>query len=111
MQISQEADQVVWCSHLFQNFPEFVVVHAVKGFGIVNKAEGDVFLELFSFFYGQKDVGKLISGPSAFSKSRLNIWSQVNSDPEDKQHDSQPVLQVLSCNHCGCWPKVHSEGI
>ena len=81
MQISQEADQVVWCSHLFQNFPEFVVVHAVKGFGIVNKAEGDVFLELFSFFYGWKDVGKLISGPSAFSKSSLNIWSQVNSDP------------------------------
>ena len=85
-----------------QSFPEFLVVHAVKGFGIVNKAEGDVFLELFSFFYDPKDVGNLISGSSAFSKSSLNIWSQVNSDPEDKQHYSQPVLQVLSCNHCGC---------
>ena len=66
---------MVWYSHLSQNFPEFVVVHAVKGFGIVNKAEGDVFLELFSFlFCDPKDVGKLISGSSAFSKSSLNIW-------------------------------------
>ena len=102
IQISQEAGQVIWYSHLFQSFPEFLVVHAVKGFGIVNKAEGGVFLELFSFFYDPKDVGNLISGSSAFSKSSLNIWSQVNSDPEDKQHYSQPVLQVFSCNHCGC---------
>ena len=65
---------MVWYSHLFQSFPEFLVVHAVKGFGIVNKAEGDVFLELFSFFYDSMDVGNLISGSSAFSKSSLNIW-------------------------------------
>ena len=102
IQISQEAGQVVWYSHLLNYFPQFVVIHTVKGFGIVSKAEIDVFLELFSLFCDPKDVGNLISGSSAFSKSSLNIWSQVNSDPEDKQHYSQPVLQVLSCNHCGC---------
>ena len=75
IQISQEADQVVWYSHLFQNFPQFVVIHTVKGFGvIVNKAEIDVFLELSCFFDDPADVGNLISGSSAFSKSSLNIW-------------------------------------
>ena len=74
IQISQEAVQVVWYCHLFQNFPEFVVVHTVKGFGIVNKAEVDVFLELSCFFYDPTDVGNLISGSSPFSKSSLNIW-------------------------------------
>ena len=59
MQISQEADQVVWYSHLFKNFPEFVVVHTVKAFGIVNKAEVDVFLELSWFFSDSMDVGNL----------------------------------------------------
>ena len=72
--MSQEAGQVVWYSHLFQNFPQFIVIHTVKGFGIVNKAEVDVFLELFCFFEGPADVGNLISGSSAFSKSSLNIW-------------------------------------
>ena len=56
------------------NFPQFVVIHAVKGFGVVNKAEVDVFLGLSCFFYDPMDVGNLISGPSAFSKSTLNIW-------------------------------------
>jgi len=64
---------VIWYSHLFQNFPQFVVIHIVKGFGIVNKAEVDVFLELSCFFYDPVDVGNLISGSSAFSKSSLNI--------------------------------------
>ena len=73
IQISQEADQVVWYSHLFQNFPQFIVIHTVKGFGIVNKAEIDVFLELSCFFDGPVDVGNLISGSSAFSKTSLNI--------------------------------------
>ena len=73
IQISQEADQVVWCSHLFQNFPQFIVIHTVKGFGIVNKAEIDAFLELSHFFYDPADVGNLISGSSAFSKTTLNI--------------------------------------
>ena len=69
IQISQEASQVVWYSHLFQNFPQFVVIHIVKGFGVVNKAEVDVFLELFLFFDDPMDAGNLISGSSAFSKT------------------------------------------
>jgi len=73
--ISQEAGQVVWYSHLFQNFPHFVVIHTVNSFGVVNKAEIDVFLEVSCFFYDPTDVGNLISGSSAFSKSSLNIWS------------------------------------
>ena len=65
---------MVWYSHLFQNFPQFIVIHTVKGFGgVVNKAEIDVFLELSSFFDDPADVGNLISGSSAFSKSSLNI--------------------------------------
>ena len=65
---------MIWYFHLFKNFPEFVVIHTVKGFGIVNKAEVDVFLELSCFFDDPADVGNLISGSSAFSKSSLNIW-------------------------------------
>ena len=65
---------MVWYSHLFQNFPQLVVIHTVKGFSIVNEAEVDVFLELFCFFDDPTDVGNLISGSSAFSKSSLNIW-------------------------------------
>ena len=74
IQISQEAGQAIWYSHLFKNFPQFVVIHTVKGFGVINKAEIDVFLELFCFFNDPADVGNLISGSSAFSKSSLNIW-------------------------------------
>ena len=65
---------MVWDSHLLKNFPQFVVIHTVKGFGIVNKAEVDVFLELSCFFDDPTDVGNVISGSSAFSKSSLNIW-------------------------------------
>ena len=65
---------MVWYSHLFQNFPRFVVIHTVKGFGIVNKAEEDVFLEPSFFFDDAKDVGNLITGFSALSESNLNIW-------------------------------------
>ena len=72
--ISQEAGQVVWYSHLFQNLPEFVMVHTVKGFGIVNKAEVDVFLEPSCFSDNPMDVGSLISGSSVFSKPSLNSW-------------------------------------
>ena len=74
IQISQEAGQVVWYSHLFENLPQFIVIHTVKGFGIVNKAEIDVFLELFHFFDDPAHVVNLISGSSAFSKTSLNIW-------------------------------------
>ena len=65
---------MVWYSHLFKNFPQFVVSYTVKGFGIINKAEVDVFLELSCFFYDPMDVGNFLSGSSAFSKSSLNIW-------------------------------------
>ena len=65
---------MVWYSHLFKNVPQFVVIHTGKGFGIVNKVEIDVFLEFSCFFYDPMDVGNLISGSSAFSKSSLNIW-------------------------------------
>ena len=65
---------MIWYSHLFQNFPQFIVIHTVKGFGIVNKAEIDVFLELSCFIHDPADVGNLISGSSAFSKTSLNIW-------------------------------------
>ena len=65
---------MVWYSHLFKNFPQFIVIHTVKIFGVVNKAEVDVFLELSHFFDDPADVGNLISGSSAFSKSSLNIW-------------------------------------
>ena len=71
IQVSQHARQVVWCSHLFQNFLQFIVIHTVKGFGIVNKAEIDVFLELCCFFNDPADVGNLISGSSGFSKTSL----------------------------------------
>ena len=74
IQVSQEAGQVVWYSHLFQNFPQFIVIHTVKGFDIVNKAEIDVFLELLCFFHEPVDAGNLISGSSAFSKTSLIIW-------------------------------------
>ena len=66
---------MVWYSHPFQNFSQFIVIHTVEGFGIVNKAEIDVFLELSCFFDDPADVGNLISGSSAFSKTSLNIWT------------------------------------
>jgi len=74
VQVSLGAGQVIWYSYLFQNFPQFIVIHTVKGFSIVNKAEIDVFLELSCFFDDSVDVGNLISGSSASSKSSLNIW-------------------------------------
>ena len=84
IQISQEAGKVVLSnagkvrySHLLKNFPQFVVIHTVKGFGVVNKAEVDVFLEFSCFFDDLTDVGNLISGSSVFSKSSLNIWKSL----------------------------------
>ena len=74
IQVSQEVGKVVWYSRLFENFPQFVVIHTVKGFSIVSEAEVDVFLEFSCFFYDPTDVGNLISGSSAFSKTSLNIW-------------------------------------
>ena len=74
IQISLEAGKVVWYFHLLKNFPQFVVIHTIKGFSVVNEAEVDVFLELSYFLYDPSDVGNLIFGSSAFSKSSLNIW-------------------------------------
>ena len=74
IQVPQEAGKVVCYSQLFKNFPQFVVILIVQGFSIVNETEVDVFLEFSCFFYDPTDVGNLISGSSAFSKSSLNIW-------------------------------------
>ena len=74
IQISQKASQVVWYSDLLKNFSKFVVIHTVKGFGVVNKAKIDVFLIFSCFFYDPTNVGNFIAGSSAFSKSSLNIW-------------------------------------
>ena len=87
---------MVWYFHLFKNFPQFIVIHTIKGFGIVNKAEVEVFLELSCFFGDPADVGNLISGSSAFSKTSLNIWkSSVNTllDPgwENFEHSFASV--------------------
>ena len=87
IQISQEAGQVLWYSHLLMNFPQFVVIHTVKGFGVVNKAEVDVFLEHSCFFNDPMDVGNWISGSSAFSKSNLNIW-KFNPQSPGKQEQT-----------------------
>ena len=87
---------MAWYSDLFKNFPQFVVLHTVKGFGIINKAEVDIFLELSSFFYDPADVGNLIPGSSAFSKSTLNIWNftvhlLLKAGLEDFEHDFASV--------------------
>ena len=82
---------MVWYAHLSQNFPQFIVIHTVKGFGVVNKAEIDVFLELSCFFNDPADVGNLISGSSASSKTSLNIWKftvyvLLNPGLENSEH-------------------------
>ena len=74
IQVSQEAGHVIWYSYLFQNFPQFIVIHTVKGFGRVSKADIDNFLQLSCFFEDPVDVGNLISGSSAFCNTSLNIW-------------------------------------
>ena len=106
VQISQEAGQVVWYSHLFQNFPRFIVIHTVQGFGIVNKAEIDVFLELSCFFDDPADIGNLISGSSAFSKSSWNIWKfmgyvQLKSGLENFEHYFASVWD--ECSYVVVW--------
>ena len=93
---------MVQYSHLLKNFPQFVVIHTVKGFGIVNKSEIDVFLELSCFFDDPMDVGNLISGSSAFSKSSLNIWKftvHVLLEPglENFEHYFTSVLDECNC--------------
>ena len=94
--MSQEAGQVVWYSHLFQNFPQFIVIHTVKGFVIVNKAEIDVFLELSCFFNDPTDVGNLISDFSAFSKTSLSLLLSCLSHVRLlRPHKQQPTLDSI----------------
>ena len=98
--ISQEAGQVVWYSHLFQNFPQFILIHTVKGFGVVNKADG--FLELSCFFDDSTDVGNLISGSAALSKTSLSIWKftvhiLLKSGLENCEHYFTSVWDECNC--------------
>ena len=102
IQISQEGDKEVRYSHVFQNWPQFVVIHTVKGFGVVDKADVDVFLELSCFFDVPTDVGNLISGSSAFSKSSLNIWKftvhvLLKPDLESFEHYFVSVWDECNC--------------
>ena len=102
IQISQEADQMIWYSYLLKNFPQFVVMHTVKGFGIVNKAEIDVFLEVSCFSDDPTDVGNLIFGSSAFPKSSLNIWKftvhiLLKSGLENFEHDFASMWDECNC--------------
>ena len=93
---------MVWYSHVFKNFPQFVVIHTVKGFGIVSEAEVDGFLEFSCFFDDPADVGNLISGSSAFSKSSLYIWRflvQILLKPslKDFEHHLASLLNECTC--------------
>ena len=102
IQISQEASQVVWYSHLFRNFPQFIVIHTVKGFGIVTEAEIDVFLELSCFFHDPGDVGNLVSGSSGFSKFSLNMWKfmvyvLLKPDLENFEHCFASLWDECNC--------------
>ena len=103
IQISQEAGQVVWYFHLFKNFPQFVVIHTVKGFGVVKKAEVEVFLELSCFFHNPTDAGYLTSGSSAFSKSSLNIWKfMVHASLKPGLNNFEHYLLVCVWDECTC---------
>ena len=106
IQISQEAGQVVWYSHLFHSFPQFMVIHTVKGFGIVNKAKIDVFLELSCLFHDPVDVWNLTAGSSAFSETSLNIWKFIvhpllKPDLENFEHWFTSVWD--ECNYVIVW--------
>ena len=93
---------MVWYSHLFKNFPEFVVMHTVKGFNLVSKAKVDVFLIFSCFFYDPVDVGSLVSGSSAFSKSSLNTWKfrvhiLLKPGLENFEHYFASMLDECNC--------------
>ena len=102
IQISQERGQVVWYSHIFKNFLQFVVIHTVRSFGVFSNVEVGVFLELSCFFNDPTDVSKMISASSAFSKSSLNIWKltvhvQLKPGLENLEHYFASVLDECNC--------------
>ena len=102
IQISQEAGKVVWYSHLLKNFPQFVVIHTVKDFSVINEAEVDIFLEFFCFFCDPIHVGNLISGSSALYESTLNIWKfsvhvLLNPGLENFEHYFASVWDECNC--------------
>ena len=102
IKISQEADKVVWYSHLFKNFPWFVVIHTVKGFSIVNEAEIDILLKFLCFVYDPRDVGNFISDSSAFSKPSLYIWNfsvhiLLKFSLKDFEHNLTSMWNEHSC--------------
>jgi len=106
IQVSQEAGKVVWYSHLLKNFPQFVVIHTVKGFSIVNEVEVDVFLEFSCFFEDPTDVGNLISSSSAFSESSLNIWKftvQILLKPSLENFEHYLASLWDECNCAVAW--------
>ena len=112
IQVSQEAGQACWYSHLFQNFPQFIVIHTVKGFGIVNKEEIDVFLEVSCFFDEPANVGNLISGSSVFSKTSLNIWKfTVHILLKPGLENFEYYFTSVCCCCCCCIASVVSDSV
>ena len=106
IQVSQEAGQVVWYSIRFKNFLECVVVYTIKGFGIANKAEADIFLELSCFFDDPLDVGNLVSGSSVFSKTSLNIWKfmvHILLKPDLENFERYSTIAGDECNCVVVW--------
>ena len=106
IEFSQKAGQVVWYSYLFKNFPQFVVIHTVKGFSVINEAVVDVFLEFSCFLCDPTDVGNLISASSAFSKSSLNIWNfsvHVLLKPSLENFEHYFVNRWNECNRAVVW--------
>ena len=104
--ISQKAGRVVWYSHLFKNFPQFVVIHTVKGFSIISEPEVDVFMEFSCFFYDLTDVGNLISGSSAFPKSSLNNFKfsvHLLLKPSLKDFEHYFASMWNECNYVVAW--------
>ena len=97
IQVSQEASQVFWCSHLFQNFPQFIVIHTVKGFDIVNKAEIYVFMEFSCFFNDPENVGNLISGFSASPKS-FHAYTEIDLHPKANKFKCRTPMLILQQN-------------
>ena len=103
IQVSQETGKVLWYSHLFKNFPQFVVIQTIKDFGIVNNTGVDIYPEISCFFYDPSDIGNLISGSSAFSKSSLNIWKFL----VEAWEQLKPVLENSEHYFASMWDECN----